>query len=1335
MRGFIVILALGALTAPIGDVRGQAAETDSLEGVVTLVDAKRKLLVIQNEGLVRAVKLDGDVPHVQSGERISIAGRVTPYFCAFPDYPAHPSGSGVAPAFKAPADWDDHFVSRLRGFLRAPADGHYTFWVTADDEAELRLGTNSDAASPRLVASVRRATRAGQWDLDPEQKSHPVYLKAGQPYYIEALQREWRGHDHLAVAWQGPTFEREIIGGEHLSPWPAGGSTTNGLLYEFWTNCFITRLALLSPGLQDASLIAVTEARVKSLGPSQMPTARRVRIDGTHSDTRNYSWLEVEGTASFVAADDGILTLELRESNARSTDAGQRMLVHVLNWGKRPVTQLMKRHVRAHGVFERTLEARGGAAAGILWVQDPRHLWQLNFAATDSDELEAVPMFDLTPANLNLGWERKVLVRGTVMNFAQDTGAVLLRGEDTFYAFSSSDGKNWTSVGMPMPVAMSDSILAGLAASSLTPTQGTAAIFDQFNLDSSQSRSVGLGGDQAKGSVTFSNGAMILQPTSGSDWDKTDQGMFFFQPLLQEGEIVAKLESFMPTRISDKAGLMMRESLNPDAPYVALVMTHGTRLDLLYRQSRSGAAKAISRAASEVPRWMRLVRRRHTLAAQLMDGELLRAGQQVELVGLLNWTNGEPVLAHAYVRSTATVGQTPPAAAETREVQIADLPSSAAESEQSLGESYLIRGVVTFMGRAFGRELLFLQDESGAASIRASPVVFRAKWIEPGRLLEAKGDVQFSPGIPPFRLSTSAVLGWGGLPRPVPYPDRSAAKMADSRWVEAKGIVQSVTNNLMRLMERNGLVLVWVGGLGSSHALVRYVDCLVTVRGAYSMQVAPDPVLLTPSPRFIEVAESAPEDPFIIPSFPINKVCASDVNASLMHRTKVTGVVTYRDEHTLVVQDQTGGARVLGGANGEVRVGNRVEVVGFANLEGEAVTLRESVVRRIGDGHLPEPVEMMFEGLLDGRLNCWLVRAEGILLDQKTRQGRRLLELQNGQRVFEAVLAESAGQLKPLPIGSRVQVTGVTQLQIASHSPGAAAGRDHPLVASMDVLMRTPADMVLLERPPWWTWRHTASVGALLVAILAGAFGWIRALRRRVAQRTSELEVAMGRLQKETELSATLAERERLAAEIHDTLEQGLSGIMMQLDGVDSRLTSDAAGARQNLEMARRMVRFSRAEVRHSLWNLESQLLKDGDLGAAIKEIARQMSAGSSTTVTVEVSDGRVPLPAAIEHHLLRCAQEAISNALKHSSAADIRVNFNYGADQVELTVTDHGCGFDPCQVLTGAGSHLGLRNLRSRARKIKGRLDIASEPLKGTTVRLTVPLNGRVEKAPESVQ
>src|SRR6185437_5724265 len=176
-------------------------------------------------------------------------------------------------------------------------------------------------------------------------------------------------------------------------------------------------------------------------------------------------------------------------------------------------------------------------------------------------------------------------------------------------------------------------------------------------------------------------------------------------------------------------------------------------------------------------------------------------------------------------------------------------------------------------------------------------------------------------------------------------------------------------------------------------------------------------------------------------------------------------------------------------------------------------------------------------------------------------------------------------------------------------------------------------------------------------------------------------------------------------------------------------LNEDANGARHYLEMARNMVRFSRAEVRHSLWNLESELLSNGNLGAALTEIARQMSSGNRFQIAIQVLGPAIQLPPATEHHLLRICQEALNNALKHANARNIQITLKYSEKFVQLTVADDGCGFAPDQVMTGRGMHLGLRNLRSRARKIKGRLEVVSQPSQGTSIDVTVPIGAPMDR------
>ncbi|TAL04954.1 MAG: sensor histidine kinase, partial [Verrucomicrobia bacterium] len=237
-----------------------------------------------------------------------------------------------------------------------------------------------------------------------------------------------------------------------------------------------------------------------------------------------------------------------------------------------------------------------------------------------------------------------------------------------------------------------------------------------------------------------------------------------------------------------------------------------------------------------------------------------------------------------------------------------------------------------------------------------------------------------------------------------------------------------------------------------------------------------------------------------------------------------------------------------------------------------------------------------------------------------------------------------------------------------------------------------------------------------------GALVWIRQLHRKVAERTQALRATMARLEEETKTSATLAERNRLAAEIHDGLEQGLNGIMMQLDGVETKLSRSPEGAKHHLDLARKMVRFSRTEVRHSLWDWKAPALADHDLKTALSDIVSQMANGNLTHVDVQVSGNSRPLPPAMEHHLLRITQEALTNALKHAQARTVTVSLNFADDAVLLSVRDDGRGFVPATVLNGMVGHLGLQNLRSRARKLGGELTVTSEPGNGATIAVRIP-------------
>jgi signal transduction histidine kinase len=222
-----------------------------------------------------------------------------------------------------------------------------------------------------------------------------------------------------------------------------------------------------------------------------------------------------------------------------------------------------------------------------------------------------------------------------------------------------------------------------------------------------------------------------------------------------------------------------------------------------------------------------------------------------------------------------------------------------------------------------------------------------------------------------------------------------------------------------------------------------------------------------------------------------------------------------------------------------------------------------------------------------------------------------------------------------------------------------------------------------------------------------------------VHERTRELESAMDQLGEKSRNEATLAERSRLAGEIHDSMQQGLSGSILHLDTTMNH-PSITPEVHAKLNVVRNMLAYSREEVQQAVWNLESPLLQNSTLGDALRKIAGYISSG---TMTIEVSAPAEPaaLPPATRHHLLRIAQEAITNAVKHAGANRIRVTLETRGAAVILSVSDDGRGFEPVSAARDE-RHFGLRGLSSRARSIRADLRISSSPGAGTTVRVTVP-------------
>ncbi len=206
------------------------------------------------------------------------------------------------------------------------------------------------------------------------------------------------------------------------------------------------------------------------------------------------------------------------------------------------------------------------------------------------------------------------------------------------------------------------------------------------------------------------------------------------------------------------------------------------------------------------------------------------------------------------------------------------------------------------------------------------------------------------------------------------------------------------------------------------------------------------------------------------------------------------------------------------------------------------------------------------------------------------------------------------------------------------------------------------------------------------------------------------------------EFRAVLAERNRIAREIHDNLAQDVLGISVQLELVARMMPTAAESAKGHLDRARMLVRNSMTEARRYVWDLRSEELRKKDLPAALSDTTKRLTTDTGVEAVVEITGTLQPLPVLVETNLLRIGQEAVNNAVKHARATRIDVSLNFNARNVRLSVSDNGHGFDPNQQI--ADGHFGLLGMRERAEQIGGTLTIQSANEHGTQIAIDVPLD-----------
>ncbi|NEQ21182.1 MAG: PAS domain S-box protein, partial [Microcoleus sp. SIO2G3] len=208
--------------------------------------------------------------------------------------------------------------------------------------------------------------------------------------------------------------------------------------------------------------------------------------------------------------------------------------------------------------------------------------------------------------------------------------------------------------------------------------------------------------------------------------------------------------------------------------------------------------------------------------------------------------------------------------------------------------------------------------------------------------------------------------------------------------------------------------------------------------------------------------------------------------------------------------------------------------------------------------------------------------------------------------------------------------------------------------------------------------------------------------------------------QKQAEATSILEERNRMAREIHDTLAQSFTGILAQVGAAKQVLTDDLEATQAHLDLIKELARTGLSEARRSVVALRPQLLEEGSLQSALHRLVTQIrAAANDTTLYYEVKGTAYALPTEVENNLLRMGQEALTNAIKHANADEIRVELIYEHDQFCLRVKDNGQGFGVGSIPSSEG--FGLLGMSERAERIGAQLTIRSQPGQGTEIIVVV--------------
>ena len=258
----------------------------------------------------------------------------------------------------------------------------------------------------------------------------------------------------------------------------------------------------------------------------------------------------------------------------------------------------------------------------------------------------------------------------------------------------------------------------------------------------------------------------------------------------------------------------------------------------------------------------------------------------------------------------------------------------------------------------------------------------------------------------------------------------------------------------------------------------------------------------------------------------------------------------------------------------------------------------------------------------------------------------------------------------------------------------------------------TGVNLAISVLPPWWaTWWFRTIVSVTIAVLAFSAYQLhVRRLNLRFEDR--------------------LAERTRIAQELHDTLIQDMVAVGLQLDTIEDQINEEQNSAKHLLSVVRKRVRQAISQGRHAMSDLRSSTATTNDLIESLSSVATELRTGELPRFRCFAQGDRGQLHSLIRYELDYIGREAITNAFRHAHATSIEFGLFYSDRAIRLVVRDDGCGMSPDLIAKGRPEHFGMRGMRERAERAGGRLNVRSRPDHGTEVSVTIPLRPRKIKS-----